>query len=98
MVGRQLTEFNDGSKPDSREQSRNPPLLGFGSDFGMMRSFLGKPVRWSNSVFLISTLLLTLTAVPFYIWRNGVDWFQISLFGFFFVATGLSVTLGYHRL
>jgi stearoyl-CoA desaturase (delta-9 desaturase) len=39
-----------------------------------------------------------LTAVPIYIWRVGLDWFQIALFFAFFVVTGLSITLGYHRL
>jgi stearoyl-CoA desaturase (delta-9 desaturase) len=40
----------------------------------------------------------TLTAVPWYIWHFGLDAFQISLFLFFTIATGLSITLGYHRL
>lgn len=57
-----------------------------------------KKVRWSNSVFLIGTLLFTLTAVPAYIWYEGLDRFQVLLFVAFFFATGLSITLGYHRL
>ncbi|MDQ6631740.1 MAG: fatty acid desaturase, partial [Verrucomicrobiota bacterium] len=28
----------------------------------------------------------------------GLDWFQVILFSLFFAATGLSITLGYHRL
>jgi stearoyl-CoA desaturase (delta-9 desaturase) len=55
-------------------------------------------VSWPNSLFLVSTLLLTLTAVPWFIWRQGLDWFQVGLFFAFFMATGLSITLGYHRL
>lgn len=55
-------------------------------------------VNWPNSLFLISTFLLTLTVVPLYIWRQGLDWFQVALFFAFFIATGLSITLGYHRL
>jgi stearoyl-CoA desaturase (Delta-9 desaturase) len=55
-------------------------------------------VHWRNSLFLMGTLLLTLTVVPVYLWRNGLDLFQTSLFLFFFAATGLSITLGYHRL
>jgi stearoyl-CoA desaturase (delta-9 desaturase) len=57
-----------------------------------------KPVNWPNSLFLLGTLLLTLTAVPAYLWRHGLDLFQVALFLFFFVVTGLSITLGYHRL
>ncbi|MBL9170265.1 MAG: fatty acid desaturase [Verrucomicrobiales bacterium] len=57
-----------------------------------------KDVCWTNSTFLISTLVLTLTAVPWYLWRFGLSWFQGILFLLFFIATGLSITLGYHRL
>ena len=54
-------------------------------------------VSWPNSLFLVGTLLLTLTAVPLYVWRQGLDWFQVVLFFAFFIATGLSITMGYHR-
>ena len=55
-------------------------------------------VRWENSLFLISTFLTTVIAVPAYIWHHGLDVFQVSLFIVFFISTGLSITLGYHRL
>ena len=55
-------------------------------------------IHWSNTIFLLTTLLLTLTAVPAYLGRYGLDWFQAALFLGFFIATGLSITLGYHRL
>lgn len=55
-------------------------------------------VRWSNSIFLIGTLVLALTGTPIYLWHYGVSAAQATLFLFFFVATGLSITLGYHRL
>ena len=57
-----------------------------------------KQIHWSNTIFLLTTLLLTLTAVPAYLWRYGLDWFQAALFLGFFIGTGLSITLGYHRL
>jgi stearoyl-CoA desaturase (delta-9 desaturase) len=57
-----------------------------------------KLVNWPNSLFLFGTLLLTVTVVPVYVWRNGLEWFQVALFFVFFVMTGLSITLGYHRL
>ena len=57
-----------------------------------------KLIRWPNTVFFIGTLLLTLTAVPVYVWRHGLDAFQVALFLFFWAATQLSITLGYHRL
>ena len=55
-------------------------------------------VNWYNTVFLLGTLALTLTAVPAYIWRYGMSWFHLGMFVLFFILTGLSITLGYHRL
>jgi len=55
-------------------------------------------IRLTNSIFLIGTFLTTITAVPLYIWHFGLSGFQISLFWFFLISTGLSITLGYHRL
>ena len=55
-------------------------------------------INWTTSSFLIGTFALTLTAVPLYIWKFGLDWFQISLFVVMAYATGMSITLGYHRL
>jgi stearoyl-CoA desaturase (delta-9 desaturase) len=55
-------------------------------------------VNWTTSSFLIGTLVLSLTAVPAYIWQFGLDWFQVALFFVMFCACGFSITLGYHRL
>ncbi len=55
-------------------------------------------INWVNSSFLIGSALLTVTAVPWYLWRSGLDGFQAAMFLAFFIATGLSITLGYHRL
>ncbi len=55
-------------------------------------------LNWTTSSFLIGTFILTLTAVPLYIWNFGLDWFQGALFFIMFCATGFSITLGYHRL
>jgi stearoyl-CoA desaturase (delta-9 desaturase) len=55
-------------------------------------------INWPNSIFLVSTLLAASTVVPWYLWTHGIDLFQILLFVFFYFATGLSITLGYHRL
>ena len=63
-----------------------------------MSTFSRKSVHWSNTLFLGSTLLLTLTAVPAYILAFGLDLFQGLMFLTFFMLTGLSITLGYHRL
>ena len=55
-------------------------------------------VNWPTSLFLIITLFVTLTAVPVYLWFNGLNWFQAGLFTFFFICSSMSITLGYHRL
>jgi len=55
-------------------------------------------VNWATSSFLIGTMLIALTCVPWYIWNYGLDWFQVGLFFGFYTITGLSITLGYHRL
>jgi stearoyl-CoA desaturase (delta-9 desaturase) len=55
-------------------------------------------INWITSSFLMGTLALTLTAVPIYLWLFGLDWFQVLLFALMLIATGFSITLGYHRL
>lgn len=65
------------------------------------RSVLRLPldrINWITSSFLIGTLLLTLTAVPLYLYHFGLDWFQVALFFVMFFACGFSISLGYHRL
>jgi len=55
-------------------------------------------VEWVTSGFLITTAILTITAVPWYFWTYGWDWFIFGLFLFFYISTGMSITVGYHRL
>ena len=54
-------------------------------------------IEWVNTLFLMGTFLTTITAVPAYLWFYGIDGFQLGLFLFFVFATGMSITLGYHR-
>ncbi len=55
-------------------------------------------INWTTSAFLIGTFVLTLTAVPLYLWYFGVDWFHFAISAVLGTATGFSITLGYHRL
>ena len=55
-------------------------------------------IRKTNTAFLFGTFFTTVTAVPLYIWHYGLSGFQIGMFFFFLISTGLSITLGYHRL
>jgi len=62
-----------------------------------VRTFF-RNVRWQNTAFLFATFLTTVIGVPIYLWNYGLNFFQATLFLFFLTATGLSITLGYHRL
>ena len=64
----------------------------------MFKNILFNRVEWVTSTFLISTAILTATAVPWYFWSYGWDWFLFGVFLFFYLATGMSITVGYHRL
>lgn len=55
-------------------------------------------INWPTSLFLMGTMLVSLTALPVYLWFYGLDWFQVVLFLVFFAASSMSITLGYHRL
>jgi stearoyl-CoA desaturase (delta-9 desaturase) len=55
-------------------------------------------VEWVTSSFLIITAILTFTAVPAYFYFFGWDWFLFAVFLFYYPATGMSITVGYHRL
>src|SRR5260370_31394738 len=55
-------------------------------------------VDWLVSSFLIGTLLLSITAVPVYLWFFGIDQFQIVLSFAMLAACGFSITLVCHRL
>lgn len=64
----------------------------------MISKFPFDRVNWVSSTFLIVTFFGALIGTPLYIAHFGIDWFQIALFFVFFIATGMSITLGYHRL
>ena len=84
------------------EPSRRPNLiLADKSPPAPKRLILHLPldrINWVTSSFLIGTLILTLTAVPLYLYHFGLDWFQVALFFAMLWACGFSLTLGYHRL
>jgi stearoyl-CoA desaturase (delta-9 desaturase) len=63
-----------------------------------MTSVSWRSIHWPNCVFLVLTPLLAAVVCPLYVWRFGLPAYQVLLFAGFFVATGLSITLGYHRL
>ncbi|MFP6879792.1 MAG: fatty acid desaturase [Roseibacillus sp.] len=57
-----------------------------------------KRVDWINTGFLIGITIAALIGSPLYLWHFGIDWFIGAMFLFLAMSTGLSITLGYHRL
>ncbi|MEE2948329.1 MAG: fatty acid desaturase [Verrucomicrobiota bacterium] len=58
-------------------------------------------LRWPSAIFLIGTVLTTLVGLPIFLYQFGSQinwWLHGSLFVGMFIASGLSITLGYHRL
>ena len=51
-----------------------------------------------NTAFLIGMPILALTSLIFYSVNYGISWFEPVIFVFFYLASGLSITAGYHRL
>jgi stearoyl-CoA desaturase (delta-9 desaturase) len=55
-------------------------------------------VQWGNVAFLVSTLLVALIGTPWYLAARGLGWPEALTFAGLWLAVGLSVTGGYHRL
>jgi len=60
-------------------------------------SKLGK-FNWFNITFISFNSVVGLVGTPIYIAYNGLAWDEIALFVFFCIATGMAITVGYHRL
>ena len=84
-------------QPRNGKKSRNFQEIRYNVE-DMFKNIPFNRVEWVTSGFLITTAFLTLTAVPWYFWTYGWDWFLFAVFLFFYFATGMSITLGYHRL
>lgn len=57
-----------------------------------------RATRWRNMIFFMITTFFGVVGAPYYIWRYGVQPSELALMFFFMAMTGLSVTVGYHRL
>jgi stearoyl-CoA desaturase (delta-9 desaturase) len=55
-------------------------------------------IAWTNTAFLLGTLLVAAVGTPLYIWRFGLGWPETLTFLGLWLAVGLSITAGYHRL
>ncbi len=57
-----------------------------------------KKRTWGNFSFFLFTGIVGTLGAPFYISHYGISPFMIALSLFYLTATGLSITMGYHRL
>lgn len=55
-------------------------------------------INWRNFIFFASTFSVAVIGVPIYIYVCGVTAADYALFVFWASATGLAITVGYHRL
>ena len=65
-----------------------------------MSEHVGKPssINIVNSAFLIGMPILAFTSLIYYSVNYGISWFEPIIFVAFYLASGLSITAGYHRL
>jgi len=56
------------------------------------------PILWLPAIIFSSTMLISLTLVPWYGYEQGYSWGLGLFFLLFLWANGLSITAGYHRL
>ncbi len=61
-------------------------------------SYAEKKLIWVNIIFFAVTTLVGLIGTPLYILENGISGFLLLLTLFYIMATGMGITVGYHRL
>lgn len=63
-----------------------------------MNSQALRAINWRNFVFFTATFAVAVIGVPVYLYVFGVQTFDVASFIFWVMATGLAITVGYHRL
>ena len=53
---------------------------------------------WVNIIFFAVTTVVGVVGTPLYLYQFGISSAEIWLFSLFFIATAMSITVGYHRL
>jgi stearoyl-CoA desaturase (delta-9 desaturase) len=56
-----------------------------------------RPINWPTVLFIVATSIGAM-AWPFYAWHRGVNASEIALAVAYYFATGMAITVGYHRL
>lgn len=57
-----------------------------------------KGIDWTNVLFLTSTPVVAAVLLIYCAFNHTFNWQQLTLFVFFYLITGISITAGYHRL
>jgi len=57
-----------------------------------------RKTKWAGVILFAVLIPCSVIGTPVYLYRNGITLPEALLFWFFFFATGLSITVGYHRL
>jgi len=57
-----------------------------------------RKTKWISIAFFSVLTIGGVIGAPLYIVRHGVSPVEWALFGFYFIATGMAITVGYHRL
>ncbi len=55
-------------------------------------------ISWTNTSFVVITPLLTLLLLPYMIFYYGLHWSDFVAWSIMIFTTGVSITVGYHRL
>ncbi len=55
-------------------------------------------ISWVNSSFIVITPLLMVALMPYVIYTSGLAWVDFWIYSFMIFTTGVSLTVGYHRL
>ncbi len=55
-------------------------------------------INWTNLIFLLGTFLAAAISVPWYLLTHGFGWPEWLTFFVIWIAGGMSITGGYHRL
>ena len=63
-----------------------------------MSKSLSKSINWRNFLFFVSFFTISVIGVPIYIYNYGLSLSEVVLCVFYAVATGMGITIGYHRL
>ena len=55
-------------------------------------------IHWRGLIFFLVIHVVAFVGAPLYIYYRGVTAPELALLAFYLVATGMSITIGYHRL